>query len=141
MAVKQWDPGSNPRVVPRDMSELAPRRCALGKGTLHAFPPQSEGQVSNSSCLQLADESSARRAGVIKADLECKSHPAVRCKHPNQNQHVSLELVPLEKADAQSQRLRDVCDFYNTCDNTTEKQMPAGSSYWRQGGRFGRKTS
>ncbi|CAH1252650.1 AVPR1B [Branchiostoma lanceolatum] len=61
-----------------------------------------EGQVSNGSCLQLADESSARRAGVIKADLECKSHPAARCKHPNQNQHVSLELVLLEKADAQS---------------------------------------
>ncbi|KAI8512213.1 hypothetical protein Bbelb_088520 [Branchiostoma belcheri] len=29
-----------------------------------------EGRVSNGSCLQLADESSARRAGVIKADLE-----------------------------------------------------------------------
>ncbi|CAH1259011.1 LTBP4 [Branchiostoma lanceolatum] len=52
------------------MSGLAPRRCALGKGTLHGFPPQLEGQVSNGSCLQLADESSARRAGVIKADLE-----------------------------------------------------------------------
>ncbi|KAI8513484.1 hypothetical protein Bbelb_101230 [Branchiostoma belcheri] len=29
-----------------------------------------EGQVSNGSCLQLADESSARRAGVVKAELE-----------------------------------------------------------------------
>ncbi|KAI8497739.1 hypothetical protein Bbelb_243910 [Branchiostoma belcheri] len=34
------------------------------------IPPQLEGQVSNGSCLQLADESSARRAGVIKAELE-----------------------------------------------------------------------
>ncbi|KAI8487196.1 hypothetical protein Bbelb_349940 [Branchiostoma belcheri] len=31
-----------------------------------------EGQVSNGSCLQLADESSARRAGVVKAELERK---------------------------------------------------------------------
>ncbi|KAI8514571.1 hypothetical protein Bbelb_071620 [Branchiostoma belcheri] len=29
-----------------------------------------EGQVSNGSCLQLVDESSARRAGVVKAELE-----------------------------------------------------------------------
>ncbi|KAI8512158.1 hypothetical protein Bbelb_087970 [Branchiostoma belcheri] len=29
-----------------------------------------EGQVSNGSCLQLADESRARRADVIKAELE-----------------------------------------------------------------------
>ncbi|KAI8485273.1 hypothetical protein Bbelb_370200 [Branchiostoma belcheri] len=29
-----------------------------------------EGRVSNGSCLQLADESSARRAGVVKAELE-----------------------------------------------------------------------
>ncbi|KAI8515455.1 hypothetical protein Bbelb_062680 [Branchiostoma belcheri] len=29
-----------------------------------------QGQVSNGSCLQLADESSARRAGVVKAELE-----------------------------------------------------------------------
>ncbi|CAH1233707.1 CYP27A1 [Branchiostoma lanceolatum] len=68
----------------------------------YVVPAKLEGQVSNGSCLQLADESSAMRAGVIKADLECKSHPAARCKHPNQNQHVSLELVPLEKADAKS---------------------------------------
>ncbi|KAI8487025.1 hypothetical protein Bbelb_352850 [Branchiostoma belcheri] len=34
------------------------------------IPPQFEGQVSNGSCLQLADESSARRAGIVKADLE-----------------------------------------------------------------------
>ncbi|KAI8507836.1 hypothetical protein Bbelb_140760 [Branchiostoma belcheri] len=34
------------------------------------IPPQIEGQVSNGSCLQLADESSTRRAGVVKADLE-----------------------------------------------------------------------
>ncbi|CAH1247909.1 TRIM3 [Branchiostoma lanceolatum] len=58
--------------------------------------------LSNGSCLQLADESSARRAGVITADLESKSHPAARCKHPSQNQHVSLEMVPLEMTDAQS---------------------------------------
>ncbi|CAH1266747.1 GALNT10 [Branchiostoma lanceolatum] len=69
--------------------------CSAVLGTL-------EGQVSNGRCLQLADESSARRAGVIKADLERKSHPSVRCKHPNQNQHVSLEIVPLGKTDSQS---------------------------------------
>ncbi|KAI8514289.1 hypothetical protein Bbelb_086130 [Branchiostoma belcheri] len=34
------------------------------------IPPQLEGRVSNGSWLQLADESSARRAGVVKADLE-----------------------------------------------------------------------
>ncbi|KAI8502568.1 hypothetical protein Bbelb_192700 [Branchiostoma belcheri] len=32
--------------------------------------PWEKGQVSNGSCPQLADESSARRAGVVKADLE-----------------------------------------------------------------------
>ncbi|CAH1242180.1 Hypp6488 [Branchiostoma lanceolatum] len=53
----------------------------------------SEGQVSNGSCLQLADESSARRAGVKRRTSRRKSHPAARCKHPNQNQHVSLELA------------------------------------------------
>ncbi|CAH1233049.1 TIE1 [Branchiostoma lanceolatum] len=52
-------------------------------------------------------EKRAGGAGVIKADLECKSHPAARCKHPNQNQHVSLELVPMEKADAQSVLVSD----------------------------------
>ncbi|KAI8492162.1 hypothetical protein Bbelb_300590 [Branchiostoma belcheri] len=30
----------------------------------------SKGKVSNGSCLQLADDSSTRRAGMIKADLE-----------------------------------------------------------------------
>ncbi|KAI8496797.1 hypothetical protein Bbelb_254520 [Branchiostoma belcheri] len=34
------------------------------------FNNKVQGQVSNGSCLQLADKSSARRAGVVKADLE-----------------------------------------------------------------------
>ncbi|CAH1252513.1 COLEC10 [Branchiostoma lanceolatum] len=84
--------------------QVATSNCGDGSCCDSGYKRQccTEGQVSNGSCLQLADESSARRAGVIKADLECKSHPAARCKHPNQNQHVSLELVPLEMADAQS---------------------------------------
>ncbi|KAI8486134.1 hypothetical protein Bbelb_362340 [Branchiostoma belcheri] len=36
----------------------------------HTLPSASKGQVSNGSCLQLADESSARRDGIVKADLE-----------------------------------------------------------------------
>ncbi|KAI8519790.1 hypothetical protein Bbelb_030470 [Branchiostoma belcheri] len=52
---------------------MRPDAVPLGKA-LHTYPPPSqiEGQVSNGTCLQLADESSARRAGVIKADLERK---------------------------------------------------------------------
>ncbi|KAI8477890.1 hypothetical protein Bbelb_443760 [Branchiostoma belcheri] len=66
----KWETGFDSGSEHRGMSEHAHQRCALGKDTLHASPPQIEGQVSNSSCLQLVDESSARRAGVVKADLE-----------------------------------------------------------------------
>ncbi|CAH1264057.1 Hypp2833 [Branchiostoma lanceolatum] len=77
------------------------RDLAVGKKVMKRMAEEVEkSQVSNGSCLQLADESSARRAGVIKADLEDNSHPAARSKHPNQNQHVSLALVQLERTDA-----------------------------------------
>ncbi|KAI8499554.1 hypothetical protein Bbelb_226050 [Branchiostoma belcheri] len=52
---------------------LQPASPSLVEASYFAFPAtqrSARGQVSNGSCLQLADESSARRAGVVKAELE-----------------------------------------------------------------------
>ncbi|KAI8506509.1 Glutamate receptor 1 [Branchiostoma belcheri] len=64
--LKQGAPGSIPGRSTG--SEHAHRRCALGKGTLQ-YRPSNRGTSlqRNGSCLQLADESSTRRAGRVSA--------------------------------------------------------------------------
>ncbi|KAI8490998.1 hypothetical protein Bbelb_314170 [Branchiostoma belcheri] len=53
------------------------------------IPHQLEGQVSNGSCLQLADESSARRAGLIKAELSVtkSSGSSLQASQPEPARH------------------------------------------------------
>ncbi|KAI8480006.1 hypothetical protein Bbelb_422550 [Branchiostoma belcheri] len=58
-----------------------------------------EGRVSNGSCLQLADESSATRAGVIKADLE--RNQVIRQLAASTRTGTSPSMDPLGKTDAQ----------------------------------------
>ncbi|KAI8482542.1 hypothetical protein Bbelb_396900 [Branchiostoma belcheri] len=66
---QQGAPGSIPGRSTGPCPNMCPDVVPLGKA-LYTYPPQTEGQVSIGSCLLLADESSARRDGVVKANLE-----------------------------------------------------------------------
>ncbi|KAI8481450.1 hypothetical protein Bbelb_408240 [Branchiostoma belcheri] len=56
--------------IPSTNSRPSPWQPRCGHDCATATTLDLQGQVSNGSCLQLADESSARRAGVVKAELE-----------------------------------------------------------------------